>query len=272
MPHTDHDGLRIHHREAGDPDGTPLVLLHGLTLDTRMFDRLAEHLPDLRLVLVDLRGHGESDRPAEPHRYSWDLMAGDAVATMDHLGIERAIVGGLSLGADVTLAFALAHPERTAGLIIEMPVLSESERWARFVFGLMARLLRAGEVPLEAALALGRRVPLPSTPREVRAVLGAALSIDPIEMASVLEGLLAAPVPDHDPVAVGDIEVPALVIGHRHDPIHALDDARDLARHLPNAELLQVSSILELRFRPAKLAAAVRRLVEAVEGRRPLAG
>ncbi|MGM0577899.1 MAG: alpha/beta fold hydrolase [Myxococcota bacterium] len=118
MPWFTHDGLRLHYVDHGT--GTPIVLVHGLLWSSRMFVRLRRALPDQRVILLNLRGHGPSDRPTDASRYSWAAFAQDVLALLDHLGLERAVVGGLSLGANVALEVAMAAPDRCAALVREV--------------------------------------------------------------------------------------------------------------------------------------------------------
>ena len=80
----------------------------------------------LHVVTLDLLGHGRSDRPADPLVYSMTAFAEQVVALLDHLGAEQAVVGGTSLGANVSLEVADIAPDRVRGLILEMPVLDNA--------------------------------------------------------------------------------------------------------------------------------------------------
>src|SRR4051794_9508929 len=71
--------LDLHYGERGDPTGRPLVLTHGLLWSSRMMEALAARLPDQRVLLLDLHGHGKSARPADASAYTWASMAGDVV-------------------------------------------------------------------------------------------------------------------------------------------------------------------------------------------------
>jgi pimeloyl-ACP methyl ester carboxylesterase len=264
MPHVTHDDLEIHYRSFGEPTGTPVVLVHGLMLSGRMFDRLALMLDDRWVITVDVRGHGGSSRPEEAWRYSWTSLASDIVAVLDHLEVDQAVVGGLSLGANVALAFGLEHPDRTAGLLVEMPVLERSELAARTVFGLLAVFLRVAN-PVLAPLGRGAaRIPWPGSPPELRAV-GDVMAMQPVPAACLMEGLLASPVPGKGSIDEGlqSITAPTLVIGHHLDPIHALDDAKVVAEAVPGAELIEVTTIAELRLRPGKFVREFRRWLAA---------
>src|SRR5207247_1756682 len=102
--------LHLEYVERGDPGGVQVVLLHGLLLASPWMERIAERLPGHWVILLDLHGHGRSSRPHDPARYSIAEFGADVVALLDHLEIERAVVGGLSLGANVTWELALTRP------------------------------------------------------------------------------------------------------------------------------------------------------------------
>lgn len=252
MPFFPHDGLRLHYSERGAPEGPPFVMIHGLLWSSRMLRRIAELLPEHRVLLIDLRGHGSSDRPTDPDRYTWSALAGDVMALLDHLGLERAVVGGLSLGANVTLAAAVEHPERVSAIVPEMPVLDRAERFARPVFTTMVTALRAGGPALGCATGAVARLPLPGSIPELAAVRD-VLSLDPEAGAALVAGLLADDLL-FERIRPERLEMPALVIGHVGDPLHVLDDARELADRLPNGRLVTRWSILDYRIRPDLLA------------------
>jgi pimeloyl-ACP methyl ester carboxylesterase len=254
------DDLSLHFTEWGDPDGHAVVLLHGLLWSAPMMERVARLLPQHRVLLLDLHGHGNSSKPTDPSRYTWRELAIDVVALIDHIGREKAVVGGLSLGANVTLATALAFPRRVAGMVIEMPVLSRAHDLARTVFGSLARLYENAGPVLEWVGGLVRKVPTPGSLPEL-AALRDVLSADPSVASAVLGGLLADEPPRDDEKSLRELTMPALVIGHRGDRLHVLEDARDLANRLPHARLIVSSSILEYRVRPASLAAEIDRFV-----------
>ena len=110
-------GVRLRYREQGDPAGRPVILIHGITDSWFSFSRVLPGISKAhRVYALDLRGHGDSDRPAEG--YSPRDMAGDVVAFMDALGIRRATLVGHSMGSFVAQQAALAVPERVAGLVL----------------------------------------------------------------------------------------------------------------------------------------------------------
>src|SRR3954467_1519381 len=146
---------RLEYTEYGAGDRW-VVLIHGQLMPRRMHHPLARVLAaeGLHVVTLDLLGHGRSDRPADPLVYSMTAFAEQVVALLDHLEIEQAIIGGTSLGANVSLEVADLAPDRVQGLLIEMPVLDNA--------------VEAGILAFAPLLFLGRFLPFAVT--GVRAV------------------------------------------------------------------------------------------------------
>src|SRR6202046_5591192 len=117
MSKIDRDGVDIYYEVHGD--GPPLLLTHGYSSTSEMWNGQVEALSKHhKLVLWDMRGHGRSDYPSDPAAYSEALPVADMAALLDAVGASRAIVGGLSLGGYMSLAFYRAHPERVSALLI----------------------------------------------------------------------------------------------------------------------------------------------------------
>src|ERR1700751_4488355 len=121
MAHFRFDGQRIAYTVHGKGPRTT-VLMPGLLLSQKMQTPLAGDLAGHgnRVVTFDFLGHGASDRPDDMGLYSMPEFARQAVALLDHLEVEQAVVGGTSLGANVTLEVAALAPQRLRGMIIEM--------------------------------------------------------------------------------------------------------------------------------------------------------
>lgn len=114
------DGVTLAY-QVYNPKGTgvPLLLTHGFGATARMWDRNIDALSVDRPVIVwDQRGHGSSDAPEEMDRYSEQISVADMVAILDAAGADRAVIGGMSLGGYLSLAFHLVHPQRVAGLVL----------------------------------------------------------------------------------------------------------------------------------------------------------
>src|ERR1700686_943212 len=117
MPKLNRDGIQIYYEVHGS--GPPLLLTHGYSSTSAMWQGQIEALSKRhKLVLWDMRGHGQSDYPDDPAAYSEALTVADMAALLDEVGARSAIVGGLSLGGYMALAFYRAHPERVRALLI----------------------------------------------------------------------------------------------------------------------------------------------------------
>jgi pimeloyl-ACP methyl ester carboxylesterase len=117
MPKIDRDGVGIYYEVHGD--GPPLLLTHGYSSTSAMWREQVDALAkDHKLVLWDMRGHGQSDYPDDPKAYSEALTVGDMAAILDTVGSKRAVIGGLSLGGYMSLAFMRAYPQRVRALLI----------------------------------------------------------------------------------------------------------------------------------------------------------
>jgi pimeloyl-ACP methyl ester carboxylesterase len=156
MPKIDRDGVKIHYEVHGQ-QGPVLLLTHGYSATSEMWkgqiDAFSKHH---RLVLWDMRGHGQSDYPPDAAAYSEALTVGDMAALLDEIGAKRAIIGGLSLGGYMSLAFYRAHPERTSALLIidTGPGFKKDdarEAWNKRALDTAARLEREGLSMLKGA-------------------------------------------------------------------------------------------------------------------------
>ena len=117
MAKLDRAGVKIHYEVHGS--GPTLLLSHGYSSTCRMWDGQIAALKDRYQVVVwDMRGHGDSDYPADPDLYSAALTVGDMAALLDVVGARTAIVAGLSLGGYMSLAFHAAHPDRVRALML----------------------------------------------------------------------------------------------------------------------------------------------------------
>jgi pimeloyl-ACP methyl ester carboxylesterase len=255
-----HDGHRLVYDEYGAGDRV-VILMPGLLFSRTMHGPLASTLAaeGHRVLCLDLLGHGASDRPPEMWNYSMTLFARQVLALMDHLEIERAVVGGTSLGANTTLEVVSAAPDRVQGLLIEMPVLDNALLGCAIAFTpLMISLTFGAPItrPLSrAATLVPRRGPLLG-----RMLLDWA-SQDPKPSASVLQGLFfGRTAPPREERRT--FEAKTLIIGHPRDPIHPFSDSDMLAHELPDARLIEASSILELRLSPERLTGEIVRFVD----------
>jgi pimeloyl-ACP methyl ester carboxylesterase len=261
MPHFRHDGQRLAYTIHGEGTHT-MVLMPGLLLSQKMQTPLARRLARLgnRVVTFDPLGHGASDRPRDMWRYSMSAFAVQAVALLDHLELEQAVIGGTSLGANITLEIAALAPERLRGMVIEMPVLDNAIPACAAAFTPLLFALTFGE-PMMRLLARGARaVPRSAVPFLLEIGLD-WVSQEPGPSGAVLQGILfGRTAPNRSQRKT--FEAPALVIGHPRDPLHPFSDAGMLAEELPNARLIDADSIVELRTKPARLTAQIAAFVD----------
>ncbi|MFN7148034.1 MAG: alpha/beta fold hydrolase [Microthrixaceae bacterium] len=250
-----HRGRRLVYDDYGDGDRV-VVYLHGLLLDAELNRGIAEALTAQgnRVVLLDLLGHGRSDRPTHASEYRIDRYADQVFALLDELGVERAVLGGLSLGANVSLFAATQQPDRVRGLVLEMPVMEWAVPAAALLFVPMLLAAHYGRPAMSVTSAAARR--LPRTPfRPLNSLLNAG-SMSPDVMSAILHGVLVGPVVPTQEQRAG-LQVPALVMAHTNDLIHPFSDAVNLAEQLPQSRLVRARSPLELRLRPARLTAEI---------------
>lgn len=259
-----HDGHRIVY-DVYEGDGPLLVYMHGLLIDSGINRGVAHALSSRghRVVLVDLLGHGRSDKPTHASQYRIDKYVPQVVGLLDHLGADRAVVGGMSLGANVSLFAATSVPERIQGLVIEMPVLEWAVPSAAMLFVPMLLFAHYAGRPADLLSRVAGRIPSMRSTALDSLVHGA--SLPPQSMAALLHGILVGPVaPTHEARAA--IEAPTLVLGHRNDLLHPFDDAIRLASQMPNATFVPTRSPFELRARPRRLTEVIGEFLDGANG------
>ncbi|MDT8912616.1 alpha/beta hydrolase [Amycolatopsis sp. PS_44_ISF1] len=254
-----HEGQRLCYTEFGAGDRV-VVLMHGIMLTRRMHAPLARRLAGsgFRVVTLDLLGHGDSDRPTESWRYSMPAFAQQAVALLDHLEIERAVIGGTSLGANVALEIAVSRPGRALGLVVEMPVLDNAIIAGLLTFAPLLFAARFLPVSVRGVALAANLVPHGSQWVDV---VTDTLTQEPASMAALLHGVLFGRIAPPKGLR-RQIATPALVIGHEGDPIHPFGDADTLAVDMPHARFVQARSPVELRFDPKRLTTAISEFAE----------
>jgi 3-oxoadipate enol-lactonase len=239
----DADGVAL--AGAQDGEGRPVVLLHGLTATRRYVVMGSSALARAghRVIAYDARGHGRSAPAAHPGDYGYDRLCADLAAVLDRCGVERAVLAGASMGAHTLLAFALAHPERVAGVVVITPAYVEGEereparlaRWDALAAG-----LRAGGV--EGFLSAYGEPDGPAAWREtVLKVIRQRLALHehPAALADAIEAVPRSQ-PFSSVQALGAIDVPAAVVASSDeaDPGHPQSVGEAYARVLPQAELV----------------------------------
>jgi pimeloyl-ACP methyl ester carboxylesterase len=218
------NGITINYDVAGD--GPAVLLTHGYSATGRMWKPQADALKDrYRIISWDMRGHGQTDSPDDPAQYSEELTIGDMLALLQMLDTGPAVVGGLSLGGFMSLAFHLAHPELVRALVLcdTGPGYRNPEAragWNR------AALKRAEQLEATGLAALGSSTEVRATAQYHKSAQG---------LAHAARGMLAQfddRIINHLP----DIRVPTLVIvGEQDEPFRGPSDY--MAAKIPGARL-----------------------------------
>ena len=225
------NGIRLAYVELGDPDGPPLLLLHGYTDSSRVWTLLAPYLQDHRILIPDQRGHGASDAPQ--CCYAMADYAHDARLFMDAMGVERAAVVGHSMGSMVAQLLAAEHPERVERLVLvgstALPALTrESWMWTEIMalrepIASNADFLRAWGPDSS---------PTPVDP-EFKAYYAPEIAATPPHVwRSVLRDLLEVPIGRYAP----DIRAPVLILSGGRDEIFPAEHHRSLIEAFAGAQ------------------------------------
>ncbi len=219
------NGIEIDYEISGS--GWPVLLSHGYSATRRMWDGQHRALGDrYQVISWSMRGHGQTESPADPSQYSAGLTIADMRALLHHVGVERAVIGGLSLGGYASLDFYVAHPEMVRALVIcdSGPGYRNAE--ARAAWNQRARE-RAAELEARGLDALSGRS------REMREAMGEHRSAQ--GLAHAARGMLAqegSRVID----ALAGVRVPTLIIvGDQDQPFIA--PCEYMAKKIPGARL-----------------------------------
>jgi pimeloyl-ACP methyl ester carboxylesterase len=216
--------------------GPALVFAHGLTGNRRGAKRkFASLAARYRIVVYDQRGHGESTPVMDPTGYDLDAMADDLGAVMNALGIERAIVGGESMGAATTLQFALQHPERVERLLLTAPAFGDEPNTEVQRFLDLADVIESVGMErfLMAAVATWRN-DFHWSPDVIEYVGGMFRSHDERSLVAAIRGVIGW-MPLANLEILRQVTAPTCIICWNDDPLHPADLANRMASHLPNA-------------------------------------
>ena len=231
-----------------DGDGPAVVLLHGFGGSARNWRPQLRALRDEnRVAAFDVRGHARSDAPLDPAAYAPACFVADVARVIDHLGVEDAVVGGLSMGAGIAARFAVAHPERVRGLVLaalppgaQSPPDHQAEgtRQRGWALAFADAIERDGLEAAGARFAWGPESGLDAN--AVKLVKMGFLEHAPHAVAHTLRALLAAQ-PGWSALAesLQPLELDTLVIVGERDPV-SRRPCEALAAALPRAELLVV--------------------------------
>lgn len=219
-------------------DGPPIVFAHGLSGNrSGILPQLAPLADRYRIVTYDQRGHGESAPVTDPALYDAQWMAEDMTAVMDALEIQRAIVGGESMGAATTLLFALAHPERVEALLLTAPAFGDRPNPASQ--GLKDMGTAIDTLGMDETLRraeIRQRDVLGWSPQVIEYVGNNFRSHDPASIATALRTVIDWRI-FADLSIVSKLVCPTCIIAWEDDVLHPYENAQRLATAMPNAHL-----------------------------------
>ena len=224
MPFFDSAGVTIHYYDAGA--GEAVVLVHGFASNTEHnwggTGWLAALSAKYRVIALDVRGHGLSDKPQAREAYGYANMGADVTRLTDHLGVERAILMGYSMGASIAIELMLSHPQRfraivLGGIAYDDGLEDQADRDA------ISEAYRADDpATIKSPVAKAYRRFAQSMPNDLKA----------------LAALIDADRGQFDPVKLAAVQLPVLIVVGTED--NAIGDPEPLAKLIPGARLVML--------------------------------
>jgi pimeloyl-ACP methyl ester carboxylesterase len=224
------NGIRLAYLELGDPNGEPLLLLHGYTDTSRSWSLVAPHLGKYRLLIPDQRGHGVSDAPE--CCYAISQYAFDAKLFMDALGLKQAAVAGHSMGSMVAIAMAAEYPGRVSSIVLIGSTALAPVQKGAWLYDQVAAL----QWPLDRNSDFMREwhpanQPTPIDPAFAAAVMEEILFIQPHVWRGVMRELAHVPVGRH----ATDVKARVLILSGGKDPLFPPEHHASLLKAFPGA-------------------------------------
>lgn len=224
-------GITLEYERQGRRNGHPVIFLHGYADSWFSFSRVMPLLPnDIRAYFLTQRGHGDSDKPT--CCYEMDDYVADLAAFMDELEIEKATLVGHSMGSLIAHQFAIEYPDRVNGLVL----LGSAPKGGNEVLGGFVDFINSiTEIDLDFVNELQSStlcVPVPQAFYDT--LIAESVKAPLFVWQDALEGLVAE---DHSD-RLGEIAVPTVVIGGMKDPLFSNEEQIDLARAIPNADVV----------------------------------
>jgi pimeloyl-ACP methyl ester carboxylesterase len=243
MPFFQHDFLTFHYTDSGA--GFPFIFQHGLGGDVYQPAEVYQPQPGIRCLSLDCRGHGETRPLGDENLLCFDTFADDVIAMMDYLKLSQAVVGGISMGAGLSLNLALRYPQRVRGLLLSRPAwldkpmpnnLLNFVKVAAYIrrYGAQGGLEHFKQSPDYQSL-------LKEAPDVANSLL-AHFSHPRAEETFIKLERLPNDAPCHDLNACKHLDVPTLILANRHDPPHPFEMAETLAAAIPDAQLHEITS------------------------------
>nr|WP_319494242.1 alpha/beta hydrolase [uncultured Desulfobacter sp.] len=233
------NGIELAYNEEGN--GPAVLLIHGFPLCRKMWRPQMQALAGagFRAVVPDLRGFGESEPGAKTG--STDLLADDLIALLDHLGIEKAVVGGMSMGGYVMLNLLARYPERFSAACFIVTRADADDETARGKRNHLISEIQAGRpevVPNAFTPLIFADQTVADRPELVEEVRGWMTATSP---AGFVVGLEAIRDRDDSSALLPQLKIPALVMGATEDKAIPSEKSQEMAKQIPGARLCMVA-------------------------------
>jgi pimeloyl-ACP methyl ester carboxylesterase len=243
MPSFSHDGLSFNYADTGS--GTPFVFQHGLGGDVGQPFDLFRPPAGFRLLAFDARAHGQTRPLGDEDKIGLASFADDLLFFLDYLGIDKAVIGGISMGAAVALNFALRYPQRVLGLVLSRPAWLDRARpetvyWCSMIAGLI-RQHGAGRGK-ELFLASPEHAEVLRESPDVAGSLARQFDSPRAEETVVKLERIPSDAPCRSLDELKSIRVPTLVLANRQDPVHPLEYGEILSRAIPGATFREIAA------------------------------
>ncbi len=262
MPKAQINGFQMNYRVEGE--GPPLVMAHGLLASMAtmaVFGDVSDLLMgSFRVINYDAKGHGESGHTADPADYEWEGLVEDMFRLLRSLGVERAHIGGGSLGAGTSLVFAADHPEMVEKLVLisPPPVGQQASAPLASLWGGLARLIEG--LGMEEAVEIALRLEPWGALRESAPVIFDwirqwLLSQDPEGIVLAIQGIVNGPALPLERFA--EIKAPVLIIAHPDDEMHPSASAEVLHKAIAGSRLIVAPDALYYSMHRDELAQTI---------------
>ncbi|MCX8061079.1 MAG: alpha/beta fold hydrolase [Anaerolineales bacterium] len=236
--------FKMAYDEAGS--GIPLLFIHGYPLNRRMWQPQIDILSqDAHVIAPDLRGHGDST--ATEGTYTMELLAEDCVKLLDHLNIhERIVLCGLSMGGNISFAFARKYPERLAGLILTATRAAQDTEEGKL--NRQRSIQLAKEQGIEPIIeSMVERVFSPVTLQNNPALVQTVRHImQHTSLQAVIGDLLGMMERIDSRPFLNQIDVPTLIIHGKDDRLIPLEEAKAMQEAIPNCHLVLIERAAHL--------------------------
>jgi non-heme chloroperoxidase len=228
-------------RESGDPSGLPVLCLHGYGDSLRSFERMTPHLPArLRVLAVSHRGHGDSPRPERDEDYTVGHFAEDAIAFLDAMKIDRAVIVGHSMGSFVAQRIAIDAPDRLIGLVLIGSFVTLNghagieEMWQDVV--------RHMEDPVDPDFIREFQtgtIAMPVDPDYVEVIVAESLKLP----ARIWRGAMAGMMGQDHTQALGAMTLPTLIVWGDKDALFGHEEEAALCAAIPHARFVTYEGV-----------------------------